>query len=144
MAGPPLGAPTDFGKRGILPQKEAGPPLEASLPGVAGPLGMGEVGVCRGLKCWLHYLHCIACHITPADSENRKEKEGEGKGRKGKERKGKATAFGVNSIRSQVLYRAAQGPADSDITIPKGQADMLKLLHKLSNSIDNAHCMQCM
>ncbi len=63
MAGPPLGAPTDFGKRGTLPQKEAGPPLEASLPGVAGPLGMGEVGVCRGLNCWLHYLHCMT-HIT--------------------------------------------------------------------------------
>lgn len=55
-AGPPSGAPTDFGKRGTLPQKEAGSPLEASLPGVAGLLGMGEVGVCRGLNCWLHYL----------------------------------------------------------------------------------------
>jgi len=59
VAGPPWGAPTDFGKRGILPQKEAAPPLEASLRGVAGPLGMGEVGVCRRLKCWLHYLQCM-------------------------------------------------------------------------------------
>ena len=84
MAGPPLGAPTDFGKRGTLPQKEAGSPLEASLPGVAGPLGLGEVGVCRGLNCWLHYLHA-----TLLDSEQRQEK---------------TTPFDVNLMRSQVLY----------------------------------------
>ncbi len=36
------------------------------------------------------------------------EKKRKGKERKGKERKGKETPFGVNLMKSQVLYRAAQ------------------------------------
>jgi len=40
--------------------------------------------------------------------KKRKEKKRKEKKRKGKERKERTTPFGVNLMRSQVLYRAAQ------------------------------------
>jgi len=61
---------------------------------------------------------CDTCAYVKSPS--RKEKKGKGKERKGKERKGKerkrkerkgkTTPFGINLMRSQVLYRAAQSP----------------------------------
>lgn len=52
---PPSGVPT--GERGgRLHQKEADLPLAASPLEGAGPLVRGEVGVCRVLRCWVHYL----------------------------------------------------------------------------------------
>jgi len=50
-------------------------------------------------------------HITAAWTEKkRKEKKRKEKKRKEKKRKEKTTPFGINIMRSQVLYRAAQRP----------------------------------
>ena len=52
---PPSGVPT--GERGgRLHQKEADLPLAVSPLEGAGRLVRGEVGVCRVLRCWVHYL----------------------------------------------------------------------------------------
>jgi len=72
------------------------------------------------MQCWAitsqHMMDQRTCETSichPSMSlrkeKKRKEKKRKEKKRKEKKRKEKTTPFGVNSMRSQILYRAAQG-----------------------------------
>ncbi len=66
-------------------------------------IGLTFCNVLQRLSVRIHTM-CHAFHATPPmDRKKRKEKK-----RKEKKRKEKTTPFGVNLMRSQVLYRAAQ------------------------------------